>query len=291
VVIPTRGRVRQLKDCLRAVASSDYPATRLEVIVVDDDAQPTRTALTAVRNGLEVTVLESARRGPAAARNAGARHARGDVLVFTDDDCRVDPGWLSALASSVAEGPAEGAGGHTVNELTDNHWSKVSQTIIDLVYAYQNGDAAHARFVATNNLAVRTEAFRQVGGFDQSLRTAEDRDFCRRWRAAGLELTYAPDAVVRHAHELDLPAFVRQHFAYGRGAFRFHRRAWAAGDAQVAATARFYASLPQLVREVAGQNGGLASPVGVAVDIAVWQAVNAAGFAWEAARTLVRPRA
>jgi len=290
VVIPTRRRPQLLTNCLRALAASEYPSSRLEVIVVDDDTQPTtRTTVDAARDRLEVTLLESRSRGPAAARNAGARHGRGDVLAFTDDDCRVDPGWLAALASRVVAGPAEGAGGHAVNELKDNHWSSLSQTIVDLVYAHYNEDFEHARFVTTNNLAVRAEAFRRVGGFDESFRTAEDRDFCRRWRAAGLELAYAPDAVVRHMHELTLGTFMRQHFAYGRGAFRFHRRARGAGDAQVAATARFYASLPRLLPQVARENGSSSSRLGFAADIAVWQAVNAAGFAWEAARTLVRP--
>jgi GT2 family glycosyltransferase len=163
--------------------------------------------------------------------------------------------------------------------LRGNRWSAASQRVIDLVYAYYNADPDHARFLTTNNLAVPTEAFREVGGFDESFRTAEDRDFCRRWLARGLEITYAREALVQHTHPLTLAAFLRQHFDYGRGAFRFHRRAERARDGQVRTVLGFYGSMPRLLRE--NGRGGLG-------DVALWQAANAAGFAWEAARSVAR---
>src|SRR5205814_3039625 len=75
----------------------------------------------------------------------------------------------------------------------------------------------------TNNLAVPAVGFRAVGGFDPTFRTAEDRDFCSRWVESGLQMSYEPRAVVEHANPLTLGSFVALHFAYGRGAFRYHR--------------------------------------------------------------------
>jgi GT2 family glycosyltransferase len=275
VVIPTRHRPQLLRECLRSIAECDYPRDRLEVLVVDDGE-----SLDGDFGGpLEINVLHTPGRGPAAARNAAARTASGTILAFTDDDCRVDRDWLRVLAAPLRDAPRRAAGGHTANALHGNRWSAASQRIIDLVYAYYNADPEHARFLTTNNLAVPTEAFRDVDGFDESFRTAEDRDFCRRWLARGLEIAYVRGAVVHHAHAMTLTAFLRQHFDYGRGAFRFHREAEHARDGQLRTVLGFYGSMPRLLREN-GRTG--------AADIALWQAANAAGFVWEAARSAAR---
>ena len=243
IVIPTRHRPRLLAECLRTIAQLDYPRDRFEVIVVDDGG-----GIAPAPEEFPVSVVRCTGIGPAGARNEGAGHATGELLAFTDDDCRVDPGWLRALVAAIESHPRRASGGYTVNALPDNRWSTASQRIVDIVYAYYNSNPSRAAFLATNNMAVPAEAFHDVGGFDSSFRTAEDRDFCRRWLARGLELTYAPGALVSHAHSLRWQAFVRQHFEYGRGAFRFHKRAGEDGDAQLHAIARFYRVLPQLMK-------------------------------------------
>jgi GT2 family glycosyltransferase len=290
VVIPTRGRPTMLADCLESIARSDYPPDLLEVVVVDDgDAGDPRTAavVAAIRDRLDVSLRATNGRGPAAARNVGASEARGSILLFTDDDCRVDTQWLRSLSLSIRTAPTTGAGGRIVNLLGDNRWSAASQRVIDMVYAYYNADPAQATFLASNNLAVHADAFRELGGFDERFRWAEDRDFCRRWLAAGRELIYVPTAIVEHAHRLTGQAFVRQQFSYGRGAFHFHRAAGRNGDSQARRTRGFYADVPRLARRVVEQEGAAGGGkwiARVALEIGVWQLANAAGFAWEAIR-------
>jgi GT2 family glycosyltransferase len=286
LVVPTRRRPRLLVECLRAVAALDYPRERLEIVVVDDGGGGVETAVAEVPE-LDVRIIRCRGAGPAAARNEGAALASGEILAFTDDDCRPSVTWLRTLVDAIGEAPRRAAGGYTVNALPANRWSTASQRIIDLVYAYYNQDPDEATFLTTNNLGVPTAAFHDVGGFDDDFRTAEDRDFCRRWLARGLELAYAPEALVLHAHALTLGKFVRQHFDYGRGAFRFHSRAGRAGDAQVRRVAGFYGSVPRLMRTVVNGDGanGVAK---LAADLVIWQAANGAGFAWEAARSVGR---
>jgi GT2 family glycosyltransferase len=273
-----------LADCLESIARSDYPRELLEVIVVDDgDGEDPRPAsvVGAARERLDVSLRRTGARGPAAARNAGASDARGTVLLFTDDDCRVDAQWLRSLSESIRSAPTTAAGGRIVNSLGDNRWSNASQRVIDLVYAYYNADPARATFLASNNLAVHADAFHEVGGFDERFRTAEDRDFCRRWLAAGHELIYVPAALVEHAHRLTGQSFVIQQFAYGRGAFQFHRTAVREGDSQAGRARGFYADAARRLarREGYGEGNQVAR---AAVEIGGWQLANAAGFAWEA---------
>lgn len=276
---------------MRSVAASDYPLHRFEVIVVDDGGRGGAAlddVVQPLRGRLEISVAKTPGLGPAGARNAGSREAAGEVLAFTDDDCLVDSGWLRALCTAMGPATRTAAGGRTVNGLRDNRWSAASQHIIDFVYAYYNAKPAHATFLTTNNLAVPTEAFRDLGGFDERYRTAEDRDFCRRWLASEREMIHTPEALVYHEHALTFAGFLRQHFNYGRGAFRFRRAAAGAGRLQD--IPGFYASMPRFISAIAddNHNGGSNRRAGLAADLALWQAANAAGFVWEAVRTAVR---
>ena len=100
-----------------------------------------------------------------------------------------------------------------------------SQLLVDFLYQRWNERPEGPLLFTSNNLALRADLFHEAGGFDASfpLPAAEDRDFCDRWRIRGLPLSYVPEAVVDHFHELDAGRFWRQHFGYGVGARHFHR--------------------------------------------------------------------
>ena len=223
IVIPTYNRPARLVSCLAALAALDYPLDRFEVIVVDDGSgTPTVTKSVAGRNSIDVKLVTQSHAGPATARNTGAALARGDYLAFTDDDCMPEADWLRALAARFVKAHDHLIGGRTINALPTNPYSSATQLLIDCLYEW---NAAHgaAAFFASNNLAVPTGLFRAQGGFHPGfpLAAGEDREFCRRWARSG-QMTYAPEAVVHHAHPLTALSFWRQHFTYGRGAFHFY---------------------------------------------------------------------
>ncbi|MEH2384587.1 MAG: glycosyltransferase family 2 protein [Nostoc sp.] len=151
--------------------------------------------------------------------------AKGKYLGFTDDDCTLDPNWLSALENTFSKIPNALLGGKTINALPDNPYSTASQLLIDYIYDYYNLNSSQAEFFASNNFAVSRELFNQVGQFDLNfpLAAAEDREFCDRWLFSGYSLYYVPQAIIYHSHNLNLPRFWQQHFNYGCGAFHFHQ--------------------------------------------------------------------
>ena len=274
VVVPTYDRPEALRACLESLARLDYPRERYQVIVVDDGGlAPLGPVTEPFHDRLRLDLVEQTRRGPGAARNAGAARAEGELLAFTDDDCRPRPDWLRRLAGRFRVRPEEGAGGRTVNVLARNRYSAAAQLVVDVGYVQNNSGPDDRRWFTTNNLAVPAVAFRALGGFDPSFRTAEDRDFCSRWVASGLAMSYEPLAVVEHAHELTLASFVRLHFDYGRGAFRYHRKQRRGGQ-PVRVEPSFYIAL---ARE--GRRAGLLPP------LLLWHLSNTAGFAWEWVRT------
>jgi GT2 family glycosyltransferase len=227
IVIPAHNRPAQLRDCLDAIATLNFPRERFEVIVVDDgSAQDLAPAVVPFLTRLRITLLRQPNSGPAAARNTGAAAATGRYVVFTDDDCRPDSGWLAALAVKLEANPGCAAGGQTVNGLPENLFSTASQLLIGFLYQHWNRDGDDAFFIASNNLAFPRARFLELGGFDACfpLAAAEDRELCDRWRSQDGRLLYAPAALVHHFHALRLQTFVVQHFRYGCGARIFHER-------------------------------------------------------------------
>ena len=226
IIVPTYERPEQVAACLKALARLKYPRERFEVIIVDDGSQTAPNAAVEFLQGrLHVTLLLQAHAGPAAARNAGAMRARGKYLAFTDDDCLPAPDWLQALTACFDRAPDHLVGGRIINAFPENPYSTAAHLLIDYMYAHYNSDRHHANFFASNNLAVTSERFRAIGGFDTSfsLAAGEDREFCDRWMHYGYQMTYAPEVLVYHAHALSFRSFWRQQFRYGRGAFSFHR--------------------------------------------------------------------
>lgn len=272
IIIPTFNRPAQLGHCLSALTRQDYSPDQFEVIVVDDGSTvPVAESIASFRRCLNLAVHSAPHAGPSRARNLGAEHARGRHLAFTDDDCRPTHGWLHALEARLSAAPEAMVGGQTLNALPENLYSTLSQMVVDAAYAYYNADPDNARFFASNNLAVPTSLFRELGGFDPAFTTAEDRDLCARWANNGGRLMYAPEAVTYHAHALTIAGLWRQHFAYGRGAFRFHRvHGW---TGRFPIDGRFYREL--LRRPYASER---AKAVLLTALLAVQQSANAAGF-------------
>lgn len=226
IIVPTYNRPGQLALCLEALSRLDYPRDRFEVIVVDDGSiRPTETVVTLSNKRLDVRLLTQVHAGPASARNTGAAQSEGEWLVFTDDDCAPASNWLQALSGYFDKAPDCAIAGGMVNALPGNPYSTSTQLIIDYLHARYNNNPKKASFLTSSNLAVPARQFRAMRGFDTTFSWAsgEDREFCDRWLGHGYRLTYAPEALVYHSHMLTLHTFCRQHFNYGRGAFRFRQ--------------------------------------------------------------------
>jgi GT2 family glycosyltransferase len=229
---------------------------------------------------LDLELVRKTNGGPASARNAGLQRASEELVAFTDDDCHPEATWLERLIESTGAAAAPAlVGGAIYNALPERSFSEASQLVLDLVYDHYNRDPAAARFVVTMNLLAPRAELVELGGFDAGFRTAEDRELCDRWLAAGYRMVYAPAARVGHAHPLDLRGFCRQHFGYGRGADRYHRVRAARDSGSLLEESSFHLELPRLLIRRARSLGGLRL-LTLMPHLAVWQLANAGGFLW-----------
>lgn len=214
VVVPTRDRPQALARCLSALRRQT--ATELELVVVDDSDDGRAVAPGA-------RMLRTGGRGPAAARNAGARAARGDVVCFTDDDCAPGPDWAQRLAGACAAGGA--AAGRTIADPAAGPPAAAAQLLTNTLMLSTRATTRGGtilRFAPTCNLACHAGTLRALP-FDESfaLAAGEDRDWCARLIASGRLLHHVPGAAVVHHPQLGLRGLVRQQVRYGRGAIGF----------------------------------------------------------------------
>lgn len=225
VVIPTFNRADRLRACLDALAGQTF--REFEVVVVDDgSAEPMSTVVEPFTDRLSLHCVRQVNAGPAAARNHGARLARGRFLAFTDDDCRPRPDWLAALAAACEAAPDALIGGRSDNAIEGSVCSGASQDLVSFLYDHALSSPDGFDFFTSNNMACAREAFLRLGGFDESfpLAAGEDREFGLRWKRTGGALKYCEAARVDHHHALNLRGFWRQQSNYGRGAAQLRRR-------------------------------------------------------------------
>jgi glycosyltransferase involved in cell wall biosynthesis len=216
IIIPARNSSRFIEECLTAIRER-VPGDRSEVIVVDNGSLDD-TVAKARSHGARIVSVPSG--FVSAVRNSGARAARYPMLAFVDSDCAVRPGWFEAVTAALSD-PSIGVTGRR-HELPDNPtWvESVWQSAHRMPMEDGPTDVA---YIPAGNMAVRSEVFSSVGGFDESLETGEDPDLCARIAASGLRVVQ--DASIRCVH-LGEPKTLRDVFRrerwHGRGArFRY----------------------------------------------------------------------
>jgi glycosyltransferase involved in cell wall biosynthesis len=194
-VVPTSNRPQLLDRCLAGLVAQAFGTTAYEIVIADDEAsESTRRQVEEWRSRFlqigpaihYLPVCDS--RGPAAARNAGWRFARGGVIAFTDDDCIPEPEWLVAGVRAIREG-ATGVSGRVVVPLPEDPTD----------YERNAAGLATAEFVTANSFYLRS-ALEAVGGFDERFAMAwrEDSDLWLTFMGRGETLVSAEDAVVIH---------------------------------------------------------------------------------------------
>lgn len=213
VVIPTRDRPLPLESCLAALDAQTI-AERLEVVVVDDGSVDGQTVAAVVARHPRARLIRQNGQGPAAARNAGGRAARADVLCFTDDDCVPEPQWVERLLEAIAQ-DVDVVAGKTLS---------ISGPLAEASEVISGAPAAAEPFAASNNVACTKAAFEGVP-FDESYphAAAEDREWSTRLVANGRTLGVQPSARLLHRPSLTLASFLRRQVRYGRGAYRYRR--------------------------------------------------------------------
>jgi glycosyltransferase involved in cell wall biosynthesis len=213
VAVCTRDRPDLLASALAALQSALSAQT--QILVVDSGSRSAETARVAFNAGVDY--VRSDVPGLSIARNLALASSVGDVVVFTDDDCIVVPGFLDPLLAPFAS-PAVAATTGTLRDAGATDTAPVSAPPQTLRRTQDGLDAGHGALMAFRRATLLT-----LGGFDPLLGAgrrfggAEDMDAICRVLHAGYEVVRVPDAVVTHVYTRSDEDYLRLNDSYGLG--------------------------------------------------------------------------
>lgn len=196
VIVPYYNEAEHLEGCLRSLLQQKGPA--FEVLAIDDgsdDGSATIVARLARRSGGRLRALQQEHRGPGAARNLGAREARGRILVFVDADMLAAPAFLQKISAPIRAGKEDGT--FVVDELVSNAgnpWSRAWSLAHKLPPERRLPINMPKR--ANTYRAIRKDKFLSAGGHHEDRGVGEDEMDTRKVKP-GLAV---PGAVLYHAN-------------------------------------------------------------------------------------------
>ncbi len=230
VIIPTFNHGRFIGNAIQSVLAQTCPIT--EVLVVDDGS--TDDTLTVVMGfGEQVGYIKQANAGVCAARNAGIRNTRGELIAFLDADDTWRPEKIAKQVSIFEADPeiglvhcgmreVDGKSGIVIRELLDGAEGRVSENL--LLWE------APAIVGPGGTIIVKRAAIEIVGGFDETINVGEDWDFCYRV-ARKYRVGFVPEVLVNYrSHSSNAHKNVAE---MERGMGRFYEKAFDTDDPSV----------------------------------------------------------
>jgi glycosyltransferase involved in cell wall biosynthesis len=231
VVIPTHQRRDLVVRAVQSLWRQDSAGGFEVIVVVDGSTDETGPALRSLSSPVPLRVLEQTNQGAASARTAGGRAARGEILLFLDDDMEADPGLLAAHDRAHRGGAAVVIGHMPL------HPDSVAGVLACWVDQWverrkqrlsQPGARVRATDLVGGQISVTRAAFLEVGGFDARLTERgtfgnEDMEFGYRLLQRGYPAEFVPDAVSWQRYVTSPRTFLRQGREAGRASVRFAR--------------------------------------------------------------------
>jgi glycosyltransferase involved in cell wall biosynthesis len=214
VAICTWNRAKLLDETLTAMRQLDVPSgVTWELLVVNNNStDDTDAVLTRHAAALPLVRLFEPRPGKSHAANTAAAHATGDLLVWTDDDVRVQSGWLAAYARAATDWPEAAFFAGPIDPWFEReppawirrHLSELSGVYVIVDYGTAARPLTRADPVFGANMAFRSAVARtfplnaQLGRIQGALFGADDTELIARVAAAGHYGVTVPDARLQH---------------------------------------------------------------------------------------------
>ncbi|MDQ6632199.1 MAG: glycosyltransferase [Verrucomicrobiota bacterium] len=220
VIVAVLNGARTLKACLDSLENLNYPD--YEIILVDDGSTDSTPSIASPYK--DVRYFYQLHQGLSVARNTGIMAALGEIVAFTDSDCRADEDWLYYLISDLLNSKFTGIGGPNFLPPEDSFVATAVQA--------SPGGPAHvmltdrlAEHIPGCNMAFYKWALLQIGLFDPIFRKAgDDVDICWRLQQRGFKLGFSPAGFVWHYRRSTLNAYLKQQRGYGEAESLLVRR-------------------------------------------------------------------
>lgn len=211
IVILNYNGLRHLEGCFGSLSKLDYPKERLEVILIDNGSDDESVETMQREHGWVRLIVNESNVGFSAGCNQGARAAEdAAVLVFLNNDMRVDPAWLRELVGPVVRKECIASSAKMYSwdgKLLNSVGGGMNFHGIGIQKGYleeprpEFDEPSRTLFACGGAMAIDAEVFHDVGGFDEEFFAYyEDVDLGWRLWVMGYEIHYAPKAICWHHH-------------------------------------------------------------------------------------------
>jgi glycosyltransferase involved in cell wall biosynthesis len=237
IVICTKNRAQSIVHCLESIDTAARTAslTDAEIVVTDNASDDDTSSVVrnwAAKSSIPVRLEYEPRSGSSIAKNRGLRSAHGDILVLTDDDCRLREDYFMELLRLYATDtePALRGGRVELGNAKEDLALTIKTDTVRKRWRRSNNSARYENlgncFLGCNLFMTRA-VYERLGPFDENLGTgtsipaADDTDYIFRAYTAGLKIEYVPDIVLFHYHGRKTPVEARrlwQNYMIGSGA-------------------------------------------------------------------------
>ena len=214
-IVCTYNRARYIGPLLDSIAANDLDNREYEILLVDnnctDNTKEICVAFAKAHPEVQFQYTQEPEQGLSAARNRGIKEAKGDIIVYIDDDALVDPNYLRDYADWFAAHPETMACGGPIIPLYETQepiWmSPYTRTLLTawMDYGCKVREYPKGRFPGGGNAAYRKSVFDTVGLFNtelgrkgDSLMGAEEKDIFDKMHAFGMQVLYLPTPILHH---------------------------------------------------------------------------------------------
>ncbi len=221
IVVASYNGASTLRTCLQSLQKLNYPD--YEVILVDDGSTDASEEIAGDFPSVRY-FKHASNEGLSVARNTGITASTGEIVAFTDSDCRADEDWLYYLISDLINSRFAGIGGHNLLPPDD--------AVTAACVMVSPGGPAHvmitdrlAEHIPGCNMAFYKWALDSIGGFDPIYRKAgDDVDICWRLQQRGYRIGFSPAGFVWHYRRNTVRAYLKQQAGYGDAEAMLERR-------------------------------------------------------------------
>lgn len=197
VIIPVYNDADRLALCLMALDGQTYPRHLVEIVAVDNGSEDDVAEVAERFEG--VRLVREPRPGSYAARNRGIIEAEGDIIAFTDADCRPTSTWIERAVRHLVHDPGVGVVGGHIQVVAADPNSPSGVELYEIMTGFpQKRYIEEFRFAATACMFTRMSVFDSVGLFNEELMSGGDREWGMRVHASGFCLRYADDVITVH---------------------------------------------------------------------------------------------
>lgn len=223
IIVPVYNGERNIGNCIKSLLSLNYPSSKLEIIIVDNNSNDGTRRV--IQEFPVLSLVEDKIQSSYAARNTGLKRCKGEIIAFTDSDCIADEDWILKVVECFQDenvgcvaGRIEGYSPSNYIEeyLIKNHYLSQEETTLKHWYL---------PYAQTANAVYRRAVLDAIGVFEERWVSAGDTDLT--WRMllhTRYRLHYCKDALIFHVHRSTLKGLFNQRKTWGYGEVLLYKK-------------------------------------------------------------------